>query len=218
MQRSPIACRVSRVALPTCGSSTTLSIAINSGGMCGSSTNTSSPAPLMMPALERRDQCRFVDDRSAGDVDQCPLLAQRGEHLGIDDIPRRVAARDRQRRGSRPRRRATSSRARTRRARPAACVRCRRLSSPSPRRAAAIALPMRPRPRIPTFRPLSLVVSSGPRFSHWPAWTKRFRRAKPRPVIRIKRSATSATSSVSTSGVLVTFRPRCLQYATGTPS
>ena len=50
LHRSPIACRVSRVALPTCGSSTTLSIAKSGSGMLGSSANTSSPAPLIVPA------------------------------------------------------------------------------------------------------------------------------------------------------------------------
>ena len=37
MQRSPIACRVSRVALPTCGRSTALSMPRSGGGILGSS-------------------------------------------------------------------------------------------------------------------------------------------------------------------------------------
>ena len=64
---------------------------------------------------------------------------------------------------------------------------------------------------MPTVLPPSLVVSSGPRFIHSPACTKRLRRTKPRPVIMISATATSATSSVSTSGVFVTLSPRFLQ-------
>ncbi len=64
---------------------------------------------------------------------------------------------------------------------------------------------------MPTERPDSFVVSSGPRRSHSPACTKRFARTKPRPVIRISATATSATSSVSTSGVFVTLMPRSRQ-------
>ena len=75
----------------------------------------------------------------------------------------------------------------------------------------AIALPMRPKPRMPTFLPPSLVVSSGPCFSHVPARTNRSAFANPRPVISTSPTATSATSSVSTSGVLVTLMLRCRQ-------
>ncbi len=82
---------------------------------------------------------------------------------------------------------------------------------PSALTRSAMALPMRPNPRMPTRLPASLVVSSGPRFSHSPACTKRLRRTKPRPVIMMSASATSATSSVSTSGVLVTLIPRVRQ-------
>ena len=79
---------------------------------------------------------------------------------------------------------------------------------PSARTRSAMALPMRPRPRMPTRLPANLVVSSGPRFSHSPACTKRLWRTKPRPVIMMRPSAASATSSVRTSGVLVTLIPR----------
>jgi hypothetical protein len=59
--------------------------------------------------------------------------------------------------------------------------------------------------------PESFVVSSGPRFFHSPAIVKRLARTKPRPVIITNATATSATSSVSTSGVFVTLSPRFLQ-------
>ena len=55
---------------------------------------------------------------------------------------------------------------------------------------------------MPTLRPPSLVVSGKPRFTHSPARTKRSACAKPRTVISTRPTATSATSSVSTSGVL----------------
>ena len=64
---------------------------------------------------------------------------------------------------------------------------------------------------MPTRLPASLVVSSGPRFSHSPACTNRLSRTKPRPVIITRPTATSATSSVSTSGVFVTLIPRVRQ-------
>ena len=58
----------------------------------------------------------------------------------------------------------------------AACARCTRSSCPSPQARCAIALPMRPSPRMPTVLPPSLVVSSGPRFFHSPACAKRLSR------------------------------------------
>src|SRR3989454_204110 len=48
--RNPIAARVSRVALPRCGSRTTFSIVRSSGVICGSRSYTSSAAPAIVPA------------------------------------------------------------------------------------------------------------------------------------------------------------------------
>src|SRR3989454_9032076 len=48
--RNPIAARVSRVALPRCGSKTTFSIARRSRVICGSRSYTSSAAPAIVPA------------------------------------------------------------------------------------------------------------------------------------------------------------------------
>src|SRR4029077_19702593 len=49
--RRPMATRVSCVALPRCGSSTTLSIVRRSGVTAGSRSNTSRPAPAIVPCL-----------------------------------------------------------------------------------------------------------------------------------------------------------------------
>ncbi|XP_039850005.1 putative protein TPRXL [Panicum virgatum] len=48
--RSAIAFRVSYVPLPTCGTTTTLSMPNSASGTCGSSSNTSSPAPPSRPS------------------------------------------------------------------------------------------------------------------------------------------------------------------------
>src|SRR5438034_2635417 len=49
--RRPMAIRVSCVALPRCGSSTTFSIVKRSGVTAGSRSNTSSPAPAIVPSF-----------------------------------------------------------------------------------------------------------------------------------------------------------------------
>jgi enoyl-CoA hydratase/carnithine racemase len=45
------------------------------------------------PVAQRLDERLLVDDRAARDVDEVALLAERGEHLGVDQLPRRGAAR-----------------------------------------------------------------------------------------------------------------------------
>ena len=61
--RIPIATRVSVVALPRCGSSTTFSMLVSSAGTIGSFSNTSSPAPLMRPGAQRGDRDRSRSPR-----------------------------------------------------------------------------------------------------------------------------------------------------------
>ena len=50
------------------------------------------PRALDDAGFERGNQCRLVDDRSARDVDERALLAERGQHAGVDDVPGRLAA------------------------------------------------------------------------------------------------------------------------------
>ena len=153
--------------------------------MCGSSANTSSPAALIVPALQRRDQRRLVDDRAARDVDQRALLAERREHVGVDDVPGRLAARtgDDQEVDGGGQRLEVGEVFVTDVLRLAARVG----DLHAHRRDALRRSPCRSGPGrgCRPFCRASLVVSSGPRFSHSPACTKRFRRTKPRPVIRI---------------------------------
>ena len=135
LQRSPIACRVSRVALPTCGSSTTLSIAKQRLGNVGLVGEHVESRALDRSRLQRRDERRLVDDRAARDVDDRALLAERREHVGVDDVLRRRAARTGDDQKIRFRRERLQVRRRIDTARPAACGRCTRPSSPSPTRA-----------------------------------------------------------------------------------
>ena len=130
LHRSPIALRVSCVALPTCGSSTTLSIASSAAGMFGSSANTSRPARLDRAGLQRRDERRLVDDRAARDVDERALLAERREHFGVDDVLRRRAAGARDDRKSDCRGERLEIRHERVGHAPAACGRCTRLRMP----------------------------------------------------------------------------------------
>ena len=68
--RMPIATRVSVVALPRCGSSTTFSMVSSVGRDRGSFSYTSSPGAGDRPRLERRHQRRLVDDVAPRGVDQ----------------------------------------------------------------------------------------------------------------------------------------------------
>ena len=156
LHRSPIACRVSRVALPTCGSSTTLSIASSAAGTFGSSANTSRPAPLIVPSASARPSAGLVDDRAARDVDQRALRcrAPRARRHRRDGAS--PGRRDTRRPGSRRRPRATRGRRRYRYGtscglRPVYATRI-----PIAATRSAIALPMRPSPRMPTRSPAEL--------------------------------------------------------------
>ena len=68
--RMPIATRVSVVALPRCGSRTTLSMVVSACVTCGSRSNTSRPAPAIRLDCERLDQRGLVHHVAAGGVDQ----------------------------------------------------------------------------------------------------------------------------------------------------
>ena len=81
LHRSPIACRVSRVALPTCGSSTTLSIVSSARRNVRLVGEHVEPGALDRAGLQRGDERGLVDDRAARDVDDRALLAERGEHV-----------------------------------------------------------------------------------------------------------------------------------------
>ena len=47
---------------------------------------------LDCPVLQRIDERRLVDDRAARDIDQDAFLAERCQHLGVDEVARRRAA------------------------------------------------------------------------------------------------------------------------------
>ena len=164
MQRSPIALRVSCVALPTCGSSTTLSIASSAARNVGLVGEHVEARRLDRAVLQRRHERRLVDDRAARDVDERALLAERREHFGVDDVASSRRRRDTRRSGNPTPRRAPSGRRRSGTARPAACARCRRSACPSPSAAARSPCRCGRGPGCRRVLPASLVVSSGPRF------------------------------------------------------
>ena len=154
--RSAIAWRVCHVALPTCGVSTTLSRARSASGTFGLVLEHVEAGAGDRAALQRFDQRRFVDDRAARDVDQVAVLAERAQHLRVDELARAGAAgRDddeeidlgRQRRRARQVAKAA--------ARPFAARGVGdRMSNASAR--LAIARPIRPRPTMPSRAPLDL--------------------------------------------------------------
>ena len=73
-------------------------------------------------------------------------------------------------------------------------------------------------PTMPSRLPLTLLVSANPPSSHRPARTKRSAAAMRLEVASISPTARSATSSVSTSGVLVTAMPSSRAAARSTES
>ena len=90
----PIAIRVSRVALPRCGVSTTFSSESSPSSTSGSCSKTSSAAPAIVPRSERVDECPLVDDRAARRVDEHRRRLHRRETLGVDQMARLLGQRD----------------------------------------------------------------------------------------------------------------------------
>src|SRR5215470_7537041 len=81
------------------------------------------------------------------------------------------------------------------------------MPNPSARR--AMAVPMRPRPRMPSRLPLTRVASGNWALTQSPRRANRSAAEIPRATSIISPIARSATQSVSTSGVLLTAMPRC---------
>ncbi len=90
-----IAERVSLVALPTCGVSTTLGAASSASLTCGSSSKTSSPAPpsLPRPRARRRGRASSSTGPRAVLIDDRPPRQQR-EPAAVEQVARRGRERD----------------------------------------------------------------------------------------------------------------------------
>ena len=85
---SAIAVRVSSVAEPRCGISTTFSSPSRSGWTSGSRSNTSSAAPAIDAVAQRGRERRLVDDRPARGVDEVGVVAHARERVGVDQVAR----------------------------------------------------------------------------------------------------------------------------------
>ena len=216
---TPIAVRVSIVAEPRWGRSTTFSSSSRPGCTSGSRSNTSSPAPAIVPVAQRLDQRGLVDDRAARRVDEVRGRLHLRRARGVDQVARlgrqRAVQRDDvggreqlvERAGSAPRaRRSTAgsaaaaagvddrpSRTRGRGARSRAPI------WPEADDAERLALDARAEVEVHAPRPGA------------PARTSRSPSPSRRVAIRISANAMSAVASVRTPGVFVTITPRAAQ-------
>ena len=84
----PIASRVSSVALPRCGSSTTFSIFNNSDVTAGSRWSASGGCRRNLPLLQRSHQRCLVHDVTARGVDKNGRLFHLAESLGVHQMAR----------------------------------------------------------------------------------------------------------------------------------
>src|SRR5438034_7272072 len=216
MARIPIATRVSCVALPRCGSSTTFSIVSSSGLMAGSRSYTSRPAPAMVRALSAatsacssttspravlmRNAPGFISLRRRASI-RCRVSGVAGQCSDTKSASRTTSST--LGRAVAPSSPTTSGGGGT------GSWNSTRIPKPS-RARRATARAMRPIPTSPSVFPETLVPSRcvGRQPVQAPARTCRSPSPARRATISINMKASSAVSSVSTSGVLVTTTPR----------
>ena len=159
---SPIARRVSTVALPWCGCSTTLSMREQRLGNVRLVDEHVERGAAEPPLLQRRHQRRLVDDRAARHVDQNALRPQRIHHAAVDQLFGGAPARHDDDEDGAVARHAPPGRHSSDTARPASRVaRNRRSRSGKPSSFSAITEPIRPMPTMPTCRPAMPWVKGG---------------------------------------------------------
>ena len=90
---TPIAVRVSTVADPRWGMSTTFSRSSRSGCTSGSRSKTSSPAPAIGPGAQGRGERRLVDDRPSRRIDEKRRRLHPLQRGGVDQVVRLSAER-----------------------------------------------------------------------------------------------------------------------------
>ena len=186
---------------------TTFSSSSRPGCTSGSRSNTSSPAPAIVPDAERVGERRLVDDRAARRVDEERRRLHPRERRGIDQVARlraeRAVERDdvggapaaRRAGGSAPRARVSTSAG-------ACCRPAYAISIPNAAARRAVARPILPSPTIPSVLPWMPVPSMKNMLHDHGVRDRMSRSPSPRRrvAIRMSANAMSAVASVRHAG------------------